>query len=100
MSVLNRDDFFARVQNIVGTDTSDESLQFVEDMTDTYNEMERQVNGDGINWQERYNELDNSWRERYRHRFFNGGSSYIPQERENETKDGKGDTITIDDLFN
>ena len=61
MSVLNRDDFFNRIQNIAGTDTSDETLGFIEDMTDTYNDLEARVNGDGVDWEQRYHDLDESW---------------------------------------
>lgn len=96
MAVLNRDDFFARINNIIGTDTSDESINFVEDMTDTYNDLEKSANGDGINWKEKYNELDNSWKKKYQNRFFSGSSNTFSQsdnapEPPKETK--------IEDLF-
>ena len=40
MAVLTRDEFFDRVQKIVGTDTTDDSLTFIEDMTDTFNNLD------------------------------------------------------------
>ena len=96
MSVLNRDDFFSRVQTVVGTDTSDETLGFIEDMTDTYNDLESRANGDGVDWERRYHELDESWKAKYKQRFFSGGgSSRLPNEAvTEETKE-----VDFEDLF-
>ena len=97
MSVLNRDDFFNRIQNIVGTDVSDDSLSFIEDMNDTYNDLESRANGDGIDWQQRYNELDEAWKEKYKKRFFSGGSSYTP--KADKDPDPQPSNVDYEDLF-
>lgn len=97
MSVLNRDDFFNRIQSIVGTDTSDDSLSFIEDMNDTYNDLESRANGDGVDWQQRYNELDEAWKEKYKKRFFSGGSTIIP--KANNEPDPQPNNVDYDDLF-
>lgn len=103
MSVLDRNTFFERINNIVGTDSSDESISFVEDMTDTYNHLENVANGDGVDWQAKYNELDNSWREKYRKRFFSSnGNSLIPEPMSQQVQTERvitPENITIDDLF-
>lgn len=98
MSVLNRDDFFSRINAIVGTDTSNEALSFIEDMTDTYNSLETNANGDGVNWEQRYHDLDESWKAKYKNRFFTG-SSAIPQQQQVEQEENNPDNITIEDLF-
>lgn len=96
MAVLTRDEFFERVQNVVGTDTSDNTLTFIEDMTDTYNSLEERASGDG-DWERRYHELDESWKEKYKKRFFSGGgSSRIIEEAK---EDSKEKMIDYDDLF-
>ena len=100
MSVLTRDDFFNRVQTVVGTDTSDEMLSFIEDMTDTYNDLDGRANGDGVDWEQRYHDLDESWKAKYKQRFFSGGgSARIPQEEHIDESKGN-DSIGFDDLFN
>lgn len=100
MSVLNRDDFFNRINTIVGTDTSDDALAFIEDMTDTYNSLETSANGDGTNWEQKYHELDESWKARYKRRFFTGnGSSSLPPSENEEDEVVTPESITIDDLF-
>ena len=43
MSTLNREEFFARLHERVGNDSTDEGIKFLEDMTDTYNELEKKV---------------------------------------------------------
>lgn len=97
MSVLNRNDFFDRIQTVAGTDTSDETLAFIEDMTDTYNDLETRANSDGVDWEQRYHELDESWKAKYKQRFFSGnGSMPVPHD------DGEKETpkeVDYEDLF-
>ena len=103
MPILNRDEFFERVQAHVGSDTSEEAIRFLEDMTDTYNDMENRINGDGEDWERRYHELDESWRQRYRHRFYDSSSNnYVPPCGSNDTKETDEtdpENISVSDLF-
>ena len=100
MAVLDRDTFFSRLQERVGEDTSDESISFVEDMTDTYNELERRATGDGVDWEQRYKDLDDAWKKKYQHRFFSAGGSYSnPTGNQPESEDDKAEKITFGDLF-
>ena len=72
MSVLNKEQFFARLQEHIGEDTSNEAMSFIEDMTDTFNDMETRSNGQSDEqWKNKYEELDKTWREKYKARFFN-----------------------------
>lgn len=96
MSVLTRDEFFDRVQKVAGTDTSDDTLTFIEDMTDTYNSLEEKASGDGNDWEQRYHDLDESWKEKYKKRFFSGGTSRVIEESKEEQKE---DIVDYDDLF-
>lgn len=101
MAVLSRDDFFTRLQERVGTATSDEDISFIEDMTDTFNDMENRANGDGIDWEQRYHELDESWKQKYKHRFFSGSVSNIPNSSTQDEDDAqqRASSITFNDLF-
>ena len=40
MPRLEREEFFNRIRERIGDDTSDDALRFMEDITDTYNELE------------------------------------------------------------
>lgn len=95
MAVLKREDFFTRINEFVGDRSDDDSIKFVEDMTDTYNEMEKAAEGDGTDWEKRYKENDEAWRKKYRSRFFSGATHYVPEEKIEE----KEKEIEIDDLF-
>ena len=101
MAVLSRDEYFARIQERLAEDTSDEGIAFLEDMTDTYNDMENRANGDGVNWEQRYKDLDESWKNKYRHRFFSGGNTAVPDcgGIDNGSDERDPNDITVEDLF-
>lgn len=101
MAVLSKEDFMKRVQERIGEDSSDEALSFVEDMSDTYNDMETRTNGvNEEEWQKKLDDLDASWRDKYKARFFEGQTT--PQEvKDEQTEDVKddGESVTFEDLF-
>ncbi len=99
MAVLNKADFFNHLNDMVGTNTSDDALHFIEDMTDTYNDLEKRANGDGENWEQKYHELDNAWKTKYRNRFFSsGGQSNLPKDDDDSANKDPKD-VKIEDLF-
>lgn len=100
MAILNREDFMAAVHGRIGTASDDESIAFVENMTDTFNEMERRANDNSSgDWERKYHELDESWRKRYTHRFLTGSDCMNPVSEQEEKEQNRAETITIDDLF-
>lgn len=100
MSILGREEYFERVNKVVGDDTSDESLKFVEDMTETYDYLETKRKEDDVDWQKKYEENDRAWREKYKRRFFSGYRPGIDAEAE-EVREEKitPQTIKVEDLF-
>ena len=102
MSVLNKDDFLSRLQERIGDDTSDEAMAFIEDMTDTFNELETRSSGSNDEqWQMKLDELDKSWREKYKARFFNTETTPedVKEEQKEDVKDDENVEKTFDDLF-
>ena len=101
MPVLSKDEYFARLHERLGDDVSEESISFLEDMTDTYEDMERRATGDGVDWEARYRALDESWKARYRHRFFTAGNGGAgdPNAGSDEPAGYDPSSITIDNLF-
>ena len=96
------------VKERVGDDTSDESLKFIEDMNDTYNDLEKKLNPNkktDEQWEQELKAKDEEWREKYKARFFDGieenGTDLnddpllMPKKKE----PSKEETITVDDLF-
>lgn len=102
MAVLKKDEFFERIKQRVGDDSSDEAISFFEDITDTYNELEQRKSTDGVDWEKKYYENDEAWKRRYKNRFFNGTSGNMGGCDSEPEKDEEYDpeSITIDKLFN
>lgn len=103
MAVLGKDDFFKRIRDHIGDDTSDESIAFIEDVTDTYNALE-QSSKDETDWKSKYEELDENWKKRYRDRFFNNDDEgettpdkAMVKQKENVKADGE--KRDFEDLF-
>lgn len=104
--VLSREDFMELIKRRVGDSTTDDDLKFMEDVVDTYNDLETRTRDSG-EWERRYNENDAEWRRRYRERFFNGiDPSYTEIETETtEYIEGDVETVTevkketFEDLF-
>lgn len=100
MAVLTREEFFERLSSRIGDNQSDEDITFIEDMTDTYNDLDTRANRDGVDWEQRYHELDEQWKEKYKHRFFSGnGASALGNRDEGPTETERAESITIKDLF-
>lgn len=93
--VLTREEFFEAINKRVGENTDDESLKFIEDMTDTYNSLgvDRSIE----EWEKKYNDLDAEWRERYRRRFFEGKEDIVDENREDV--EDESEPSTFDELF-
>lgn len=71
MSILSREEFVQKMKDRIGEDTSDESLAFLEDMTDTYDDLDKKAKGDGKDWKAEAERIDAEWRAKYRDRFYN-----------------------------
>lgn len=102
---LARDDYFNTINRLLGNDTSDEALQDLENLTDTFNALEKAgQNEEQEDWKEKYYQNDEAWRTKYQRRFFGGG---VPDtfggegapNNEPQEKEVTPETITIDDLF-
>lgn len=100
MAVLSKEDFFSRLHERVGDDTSDTGIAFFEDMADTYNALEQRGSQSDGEWERKYKELDETWKKRYKHRFFSVGGGN-PSTPDIGTDDNKKDpeSLSIDDLF-
>lgn len=98
MARLEREEFFNCIRERIGDDTSDDALKFMEDITDTYDELEGRARGDGEDWKAKYEELDAEWRKRYRDRFFNTSEGAKEDQEEDVKRDGEK-TRTFEELF-
>lgn len=97
MAIISKDELMNRLNTFLGEDTTDETLSFIEDVTDTIEDYESKSSTD---WEKRYNDLDSEWRKKYRERFFRKvkeDDEVIEDVVEDEEE--KEEPKTYDDLF-
>lgn len=98
MAVRTKDEIMASIRARIGDDSSDEALALVEDLSDTYDDMQAKANGDGTDWKAKYEENDKNWREKYRDRFYGVGAENDPPK--SKTKEDDSDRpLTYENLF-
>lgn len=87
MSVRTRDEILESIRARIGEQTDDETISFLEDVTDTLTDFETRANNDE-DWEQRYKDNDAEWRKKYTERFFSGKPSEPPEQKpkEEETK--------------
>ena len=96
MAVRTKDELLEIIKGRIGDDTSDETISFIEDITDTLSDYEEKAtNSDTENWKTKYEENDKMWREKYRERFF---SKEVEKEDEDFSED-EVKSLSYDDLF-
>ena len=97
MAVKKIDELLNSIRTIVSDLTSDESLNLLEDVEDTFNSLS---NNDSEDWKAKYEENDKKWREKYRDRFFNKGTNDSENnEEKNDDKKTPPVPAKFDDLF-
>ena len=105
--VLSKAQVMEQVKTLIGDKSDDDTLKFLEDISDTIDDLETKSKGDGEDWKTKYDELDKSWRDKYRERFFNGTDNK-KEEPKNDllepsgTEDDEGEDDapkTFEDLF-
>lgn len=95
MAELNREDFLASVQNVVGDNSDDAALEFIANMQDTFDAITARAN-DTTNWQKKYEENDAEWRKKYRDRFFSPENQPDPID---EPPESEPKLLTYESLF-
>lgn len=96
MAVRTREEILESIRARVGEQTDDETIAFLEDVTDTLTDFETRANSSGEDWEQRYKDNDAEWRRKYTERFFS-------DEPQLATPEPKGDESTkpktFEDLF-
>lgn len=83
-------------------DNSDDTIAFIEDVSDTLDDYDNRLSST-TDWEAKYNELDESWKKKYKDRFFskdevsNEGSASA--ESLDDVEEENNEPKTYDDLF-
>lgn len=97
--VLDREKFFAMIKSKVGEDTGKEALEFLENVTDTYNDLTKKIEDAGEYTKEKYYALDKEWAEKYKARFFEGATKAEETPKETEEDIPEVDEKDFNSLF-
>lgn len=93
MAVKTREEILGSFKTRLGENPDDESISFLEDVTDTLDDFEKRANGDGTDWKSKYEENDANWRKKYTERFFSDEPEPNPTPEPDDTP------RTFSDLF-
>ena len=75
MAIVTMNDLLNQVNILIGENTSDESISLIENVTDTFNDLnEKANNNEAEKWKTKYEENDKEWRNKYKSRFMSGGT--------------------------
>lgn len=96
---MKLEEFIEIVHDFIGDDTSERALKFVDDVTNAFNSAVSSTSSDNEDWHKKYDELNEAWRKKYMHRFFNGDVNFDTDDAEDETHETTAETITTEDLF-
>lgn len=95
---MTLEEFIKIIHDFIGDDTSERALKFVDNVTNAFNSAVSSSSSDNEDWHKKYDELNESWRKKYMHRFFNGDVNFDTND-DDETPETTAETITTEDLF-
>ena len=92
---LSKEELLIKVKNYIGDDTSEEAVSLLEDVDDSMSDS-----NDG-EWEKKYHELDESWKQKYIERFGSGDPEQNKEDesKEDESKEDDSEEKTFDELF-
>lgn len=98
MAIRTSEELLESIRIRVGDQTDDETIAFLEDVTDTMNDLNSKAAGQE-DWKKKYEDNDAEWRKKYTDRFFTGGvdSQVVEVSEPNPTVEDK--PKTFEDLF-
>lgn len=98
MAIRTREEILESIRNIVGDSTDDNTLQVLEDVTDTFTDFENKT-ADQTDWKAKYEENDEGWRKKYAERFYTGDPSVPPKSNESVNDETDDKPTRFEELF-
>ena len=98
MAIRTKEEILESIKNIVGDSTDDNTLQVLEDVTDTFTDFENKT-ANQTDWEAKYKENDEVWRKKYAERFYTGDPSVPPKNNESVIDEPDDKPTRFEDLF-
>lgn len=100
MAVRTREEILNAVKTRMGDNADDESLAFLEDITDTLSDFENKASANsGEDWKTKYEENDKAWRDKYKARFFSTAPEEKDEYKDDEKDEETNAPTTFEELF-
>lgn len=100
--IKTKEEILAVIKERIGESTEDKDLAFLEDISDTLDDLNDRVEQAG-DWKQKYEENDKAWKQKYKERFFNTEATKEIKEFEEtklkETQAEEPKKLTFDALF-
>ena len=71
MAIKTKEELLASLKQSFGDNADDATLSLIEDVTDTYDDLNSKAKPDGKDWKAEAERIDKEWRQKYHDRFFN-----------------------------
>lgn len=97
MAILTKAELLAKLKERTSEDMGDDTLKFIEDVTDTLTDFESKAKNT-TDWEKKYKENDEQWRKKYKERFFTAPIQEDEQDIPNE-EEPKLEKLTYENLF-
>ena len=98
MAIRTSEELLKSIRTRVGDQTDDETIAFLEDVTDTMNDLNSKASGQE-DWKKKYEDNDAEWRKKYTDRFFTGGDGTQVVEVIETSPTVEDKPKTFEDLF-
>lgn len=98
MAIRTREEILESIRNIVGDSTDDNTLQVLEDVTDTFTDFENKT-ANQTDWEAKYKENDEGWRKKYAERFYTGDPTVPPKINEPDIDEPDDKPTRFEELF-
>lgn len=99
MAVVTKEEILNAISDIVGDDSSDNTISLIENVTDTIDSL-TEAAADSTDWKQKYEDNDNEWRAKYKARFFDSSDEESIETVEEVVEDDEvEEKTTYDDLF-
>lgn len=97
MAVKSKDEILEYLKGKMGDNPDDESIAFLEDVTDTISDFESKVSSTE-DWKKKYEDNDKEWRKKYTDRFFSNEPENVP-DPDPEDPPEEHTPMNFEDLF-
>lgn len=98
--ILKSDEAMAQLKKLVGEDTSEDTISFIENISDTLTSLESKVNNNSdMVPKSELDRINEEWARKYRDRFFEGTTPPPEPQPNKNNNENDNEPLTFENLF-